>query len=83
MVEESITKWWLDTWILGYSLTWKNLSWHQWWTLYHLKPELFFTSWIPLARVHFWKADSGCLWFDYLKSKLFYPSFESLLIIVV
>jgi hypothetical protein len=53
--EESATKWWLDTRIPGYSLTWKSLSRHLWWKLYHLKPELFFTPWILLARVRFWE----------------------------
>jgi hypothetical protein len=55
VVEESLNKWWLETRIPGYSLTWKNLSRHLWWKLYHLKPELFFTPWIPLARVRFWE----------------------------
>jgi hypothetical protein len=48
VVEESPIKWGLDTRIPGYSLTWKNLS-------RHLKPELFFTPWIPLACVRFWE----------------------------
>jgi hypothetical protein len=55
VVEESSVKWWLETRISGYSLTWKNLSRHLWWKLYHIKLELFFTPWIPLAHVRFWE----------------------------
>jgi hypothetical protein len=48
--------WWLYHRIPGYSLTWKTLTHHQWWSLYHLRPELFFSPWIPVACLRYWEA---------------------------
>jgi hypothetical protein len=55
-VEEAPFWWWLYNRIPGYSLTWKMLTRHQWWLLYHLRPELFFSPWIPVARLRYWEA---------------------------